>query len=1375
MVLLTIRVRPKNGYTYYNKIKTVQVDSSERLEKIISDLKLDKKTDALYHASSGKELPLNSSLASHNIQDGDALETCSSPLLSTVLSAVLRDLDDVQKLADEDRTENRLKLLLDGPMLDPWPNRWSFEDVKRRTICVAFMKGVLQRDGRHAERLVPSCPDLTALYLFMKSVWLVGPGNQRNTLEQCFKPSARNRGGKPSVLWELLQQKLDKAIRIFAHTNGKEDLIESFVKAENLRHGVENTPGKGTPRRRNTSASASTSQQQRRKFPPGLNQQAEIKCTTCQTSRAECVCLDPSCPFHHQLCCNACFSENHPRFRSNHERISLTDARGKAAVKQFHPKKYCPQYASGPFAVLCALSEAMERNVHGGRELSLTESRLKRQAQPRCRSNLYDRQAKGRNAFACMESLADRGLIRKEMIPGSNDAKYSLLPTGEQLAGCCLVYERSLNTVLQNSTNSRNKALGTGRLHVTLVIDTREDATYADRLVERCNAQEITHDRRELPCGDYLFTTQQIDRTEVVLPLVVERKSWSDLADSVCGKGHKRLECVRIGSAAGPCNQQNCQLCRMKRSGCSKIMFVIEGARCLARDGQENLCCDTGRCKYCRELQERHGPDLRQDVLEKVLFRLQAEHNCLVHFTRGYNETIDSLFMIRDILGAGENGVLSLTYQQFCSNSRRPSTGVRVSEKPTAKVVEWPAQSFVRSVCRGKAGESIRQLFDLKNIPRLSLDRSSGTALLPGSNHVVDLDQSFSVALSGNRKRSAVDDDVVVLDGSDHSRHKTNRASDQIVHIDSEEECDEFANSQETVQILEGLGWASAKPKASTDESVVDIDSEDERFAESQNSMEVWAVRPSPESLGRDKKPAAKRRKVEVVALDSMAAAQQSGATLVLLLTGMYEYDTAFCKDTDRLWTGVYADHGDKSSRPTAASIHTASQQGGFSYYATERVRQLEHENPELPLVPREELLFWILYAQLRQGIRVHVFRESSYIQEFRRHLDGHATEGEVAGGASVQAGEVARRVSETEAYCIVCHEVLGKQGVEAISCGHCFHIQCLQQWFRISKTRRCPTCNNPSGGAINGGGGDGDGGASFGTPNHSLPPRNNTSRPSSTNIEPKGSNVDMSIREARLLRFGSNATMSSDDNVRATETGSDQRRTGRLWKCSACTFVNGKETDACEMCISPRILQRGDVLSVTPLSADFAVDGTTGTVTAMWTCDSCTLQNTADLSRCSACNARNPFKVDDKSPDSKAQTKNDSKTQTTNYEAAATATAAPTPSSNSNTKCGACGRNGHNRGSATAHTCPVYYSDEEVQRRRKKKEALQRKASESATRMRQLASEEENRAAQLRSMENALADLKKAAESSGIVIESEVRRLQKAKERAEKSARKLG
>jgi hypothetical protein len=1361
MVLLTIQVRPKNGYTYYNKIKTIKVDSSERLEKIIADLKLDKKTDALYHASSGKELPLNSSLASHNIQDGDVLETCSSPLLSAVLSAVLRDMDDAQKLAGEDRSEYQLKPLLDDPMLDPWPDRWSFEDVKRRIICVAFMKGVLQRDGRHAERLVPSCPDLPALHSFMKSVWLVGPGNQRNTLEQCFKPSARNRDGNPSVLWELLQQKLDKAIRNFAQTDGKEDLIELFIRAENLRHGVENTPGKGTPKRRNTSASASTLQQARRKFPPGVHQQAEIKCTTCQTSRAECVCLDPSCPFHHQLCCNACFSENHPRFRSNHERISLTDARGKAAVKHILPKKYCPQYASGPFAVLCALSEAMERNLHGGRELSLTESRLKMQAQPRCRSNLYDHQAKGRNAFACMESLADRGLIRKEMIPGSNDAKYSLLPTGEQLAGCCLVYERSLNTVLQNSNKERNKALGAGDSPVTLVIDTREDATYADRLVERCNGQESAHDRRELPCGDYLFTTQQIDRTEVVLPLVVERKSWSDLADSVCGKGHKRLECVRIGSTAGPCSRQNCQLCRMKRSGCSKIMFVIEGARCLARDGQEDLCCDTGRCKYCRELQERHGPNLRQDVLEKVLFRLQAEHNCLVHFTRGYNETINSLFMIRDILGAGQNGVLSLTYQQFCSNSRRSSTDDRVHEKPTAKVVEWSAQSFMRSVCRGRARESIGQLFDLKDAVRpLSLDRSSRTAILPGPNYVVDLDQSFSAELLGSRKRSAVDDDVVVLDISDHSKQNTNRASDQIVHIDSEEEFEEFENSQESVQILEAFGWASAKPKASTDDSIIAIDCEEERFAESQDRVEVLAARHSPENLRSDKKPAAKRRKVEVVELDVMATAQKSDDTRVLLITGLYEYDTAFCKDTDRLWTGVYADHGDKSTTSIAASTHTASQQRDFSYYATERVRQLEHENPELPLVPREELLFWILYAQLRQGIRVHVFRESSHIQEFRRHLDGHAMVGALVEGTSVHGGEVGRGGSKKEADCIVCHEVLGKQGVEAISCGHCFHIQCLQQWFRISKTRRCPTCNTSSGGATEGGGGGGV--ASFGSSNHSLPPlpaRNKT--PSSTNIEPPGSRADMSIREARLRRFGGNATMASGGGGRATETGNNQRRTERFWKCSACTFENEKEIESCEMCISPRVLHRGEVLSASPLSADSAAGGTTRTVTS-WTCNSCTLQNAAELTRCSACNAIKPFKVDDASPDSKPRAKKNEAT-------------ALTPSSNSKTKCGACGQNGHNRGSATSQNCPAYYNEEEVQRRRKKKEDLQRKASETATRMRQLTSEEENRATQLLSMENALADFRRAAESSGTVIESEVRRLQKAKERVEKRARKLG
>jgi len=106
MVLLTIHVRPKDGHSSSKRIKTISVDSSHRLEDLVADLKLDtKKGIHLYSPTGEHELALNSSLASNNLQSGDILETCSCPMLSVVLSAVLDDLNEVQKLPENQRTQ----------------------------------------------------------------------------------------------------------------------------------------------------------------------------------------------------------------------------------------------------------------------------------------------------------------------------------------------------------------------------------------------------------------------------------------------------------------------------------------------------------------------------------------------------------------------------------------------------------------------------------------------------------------------------------------------------------------------------------------------------------------------------------------------------------------------------------------------------------------------------------------------------------------------------------------------------------------------------------------------------------------------------------------------------------------------------------------------------------------------------------------------------------------------------------------------------------------------------------------------------------------------------------------------------------------------
>ena len=657
MVQITIKIRPQRSYTYANSIKQATVDSSHRFEQILSELKLSKKGTSL-HKSTGVEIPLNSAIASHNIQDNEIIETCSSPILSALLSATIGDIENLQQNIDENnRTSDVIKSLLmdtessnDYFELSDWePSRWSFKDARRRLICLKTMKQLLQRNGRYATiDTIPQCNDLNSLYDFIQTSGVFRHNEDKNnknlggfsTIEHCFKPKAKNRNGKPSILWDLLQQKMDKFNKIVIENidnhNSSFDPIEAFVKIENERQKINSAQYTNTPMMPSPSTDLidSTQQQetqigQRRKrrnlagsshtaIPEEANQTHIQLCVSCKLNEIRCICLTPSCPFEKKPYCQLCFESNHPIVIRNHECIPWNDSRAKAARRQIQKEyagQYCPEYKSGPFSILCTLYEAMYRHTGTRRQLNLTEKKLKELAQPRCRANLYDRQARGRTAFACMEKLTSDGFLRKEIIPGSNgnssveeeNTIFSLLPKGEKLGKFCLEFEDSINSIVENEEMKKNRSIAlTGCYdaanlnsrnsnsdNVSIIIDSREDKLFAKRLMNRCQTSSVNYILRDLPAGDYLFTTkistnnrqQQQSREEMVLPLVIERKTWSDLADSVSGHGRKRLDCVKIDSSwnsnetTNAICGTNCQLCKMKKSSCPQIMFIIEGGR----------------------------------------------------------------------------------------------------------------------------------------------------------------------------------------------------------------------------------------------------------------------------------------------------------------------------------------------------------------------------------------------------------------------------------------------------------------------------------------------------------------------------------------------------------------------------------------------------------------------------------------------------------------------------------------------------------------------------------------------------------------------------------------------------------------------------
>ena len=80
MVQVSINVRPTQGYHYPSKVDHIEMNAFERLEAIQEKFQTTGSTTRLYYGR--HELPLNSSIGSHNFDDGAILECCRSPEMS---------------------------------------------------------------------------------------------------------------------------------------------------------------------------------------------------------------------------------------------------------------------------------------------------------------------------------------------------------------------------------------------------------------------------------------------------------------------------------------------------------------------------------------------------------------------------------------------------------------------------------------------------------------------------------------------------------------------------------------------------------------------------------------------------------------------------------------------------------------------------------------------------------------------------------------------------------------------------------------------------------------------------------------------------------------------------------------------------------------------------------------------------------------------------------------------------------------------------------------------------------------------------------------------------------------------------------------------
>ena len=1068
MVQVTLRIRETTGYHHPNKIKTFTLDSSARLEELLIKSKTGGSSEATQSTRAylnGQELALNTSIASHNLEDNQLIECCKSPYMSAALTSLLKDLEKVQDVLSNDnddssgRNKDNLLHILQAPveMVDInnfWTlAQWKFDRVKSRSISLATIKSILQRMDRNSDYDLPYCTTVESLYDGLQPVWegQANVGSSRsskftNTVRNILKPQTKA-NGHPSTCWLLLKRKLEIQQDIIdaARRSGKiddpnYDPLDEFIEQDDVR--LKAITGNNDSQRSGVASTPTRIGRSRNSIPNSADTTSAIEYDS-QSGR---VAATPTRRGRNRTSVpnsTAATNNNNNTPSSNH----LTNSRNSTPRRR-GKKFYCPEYESGPFAVLCTLVEAMDPSLSSNtagarRELSLTESKLKYKAQHRCRANLYDRNiGRGsRNAFACMHNLSDKELVRKEignfgMENGENIEKWSLLARGEELAKDCLEFEKAVNHTLPNNLKSKKRSNSDD---IILVADTREDNLYLRRLKQCCTDKHVAYEERELPAGDYLFMTKD----EKIIPLIIERKSWSDLADSVMGKGkgHRRLDCVKVGQITpniditaeaifqkwqeegSHCQRKNCQLCKMKRSGCSQILFIIEGAWCNKRDGNKyrNNCTAEKRCQNCKSLMDRHH-GMNHDILEGVIHRLQIQHGCHIHLTNSYNETITSLLMIRDLLLAegdnyasirykermsteSDNGDLHLesgsdsdqllSYDQFLSNAKNTSLPFNFYKQKHMDIKDWTMKSLAGKIASNNATWINVLHEDLALVPisvrGIATTTTTTTTTAAAANesreeHVRETSTTTSISnttttIAANQGRKEhVDNsyqvnirerEVIVLDDDVHDNGRTK--SYEVVELDDSSVIN-LCESQDCIQIIDIQDELDDSSSGSTIDCL-----EDTHVSSSSKPCDVEVVNGDDsddvEVMNSDDSV------IEVMDVDTsnnfehtndisipVSCKKYLESTPLVVIKHLHDYNRNFARTIEEIWRNVLYQKIDSPPSEIKGP-------------AIEKIQEIQQEQL-FPLLRRQPLLYAILYLQIKLGVMVRVATQSKHAED---------------------------------------------------------------------------------------------------------------------------------------------------------------------------------------------------------------------------------------------------------------------------------------------------------------------------------------------------------------------------------------------------------
>ncbi|XP_070207076.1 uro-adherence factor A-like isoform X2 [Littorina saxatilis] len=515
------------------------------------------KVDDLFYQN--QSLADDRSVAHYNLPDGAILETTSNPIMVAMIYTKMIEIERER----------------DAHPDDIGVQRWTHKShIKKQTLLSVLFNAKKLDDVQP-----PHFPTYDDFVIYLERLGRKGANvNPRYS-------------GRDFVRWFAEYLELD---------TGQPDPVRSFQARHAARLGLTGPKGAG-------GEPAATGGDKKGKNPKGKGKQLVKRnpataparprqpkqdrlCEDCEQNLAEIYCescVGPGGSLGVLLCLECTHQVHRGALRGNHDCKDISEA--PRAPR--NPQGYCPHPYKAPFAIVLAMTRALSENRQ---QLSMDEEEIKQRAQPLTDTDLHDKQAgKIMGGFDCIENtLIPKNLIQKE---ASGRHTYALTQAGRELGQKLDIYDQALQRFLFDSRVPRLPArqnFSVGNQRLVLVVDEHErDLPRLHSLARTAGVKVIV---RKLPVADYVWVlTPQSDpaggvsyegdhpEQEIMLPVLVERKSWNDLHDT-----------MRFG-------RWDQQIRKMKACGLLLNFVLIEGCiddlRQVTHDRKDKLQCDLER------------------------------------------------------------------------------------------------------------------------------------------------------------------------------------------------------------------------------------------------------------------------------------------------------------------------------------------------------------------------------------------------------------------------------------------------------------------------------------------------------------------------------------------------------------------------------------------------------------------------------------------------------------------------------------------------------------------------------------------------------------------------------------------------------------